>query len=449
METPIFDFVSGYAASGTSRLHMPGHKGVGPLGCERLDITEIQGADSLYEASGVIAASERNAATLFGAGSTFYSAGGSSQCLKAMLYLALQATGRRTILAARNVHKAFVHAAALLDLKVEWLWPEPYQLLRCDVTAERLEEALGRMKEPPAAVYLTSPDYLGHMQPIEALAPVCHRHGVPLLVDNAHGAYLHFLPVPLHPLDLGADLCCDSAHKTLPVLTGGAYLHMAQPEEMGGETAARQAMALFGSTSPSYLILQSLDLCNKYLAGEFPVQLAETVKRISHLKGQLRARGWDVADSEPLKIVVRASSGTALADGLRRHGVECEYADPDHLVLMVSPQNQVEDYERIWLAFSSCERKTEEHKAPLGMAPPERVMSIRQALLSPWEEVPADQAVGRICAAPSVSCPPAVPVVVSGERIEADAAEVFRYYGISSVYVVKEQPGEIRTSAEA
>lgn len=437
METPIFDFVSGYAASGTSRLHMPGHKGVGPLGCERLDITEIQGADSLYEASGVIAASERNAAALFGAGSTFYSAGGSSQCLKAMLYLALQATGRRTILAARNVHKAFVHAAALLDLRVEWLWPEPYQLLRCDVTAERLEEALRRMKEPPAAVYLTSPDYLGHMQPIDALAPVCHRHGVPLLVDNAHGAYLHFLPVPLHPLDLGADLCCDSAHKTLPVLTGGAYLHMAQPEEMGGETAARQAMALFGSTSPSYLILQSLDLCNKYLAGEFPVQLAETLERISRLKGRLRARGWDVADSEPLKIVVRASSGTALADGLRRHGVECEYADPDHLVLMVSPQNQVEDYERIWLAFSACEQKMEEHKAPLGMAPPERIMSIRQALLSPWEEVPADQAVGRICAAPSVSCPPAVPVVVSGERIEADAAEVFRYYGISSVYVVK------------
>lgn len=449
METPIFDFVSGYAASGTSRLHMPGHKGVGLLGCERLDITEIRGADSLYEASGVIAASERNAAALFGAGSTFYSAGGSSQCLKAMLYLALQATGRRTILAARNVHKAFVHAAALLDLRVEWLWPEPYQLLRCDVTAERLEEALRRMKEPPAAVYLTSPDYLGHMQPIDALATVCHRHGVPLLVDNAHGAYFHFLPVPLHPLDLGADLCCDSAHKTLPVLTGGAYLHMAQPEEMGGETAARQAMALFGSTSPSYLILQSLDLCNKYLAGEFPVQLAETVERISRLKGQLRTRGWDVADSEPLKIVVRTSSGTALADGLRRHGVECEYADPDHLVLMASPQNQVEDYERIWLAFYSCKRETEEHKAPLGMAPPERIMSIRQALLSPWEEVPADQAVGRICAAPSVSCPPAVPVVVSGERIEADAAEVFRYYGIFSVYVVKEQPGEIRTSAEA
>ncbi len=438
METPIFDFVSQYAASGTSRLHMPGHKGTGPLGCESLDITEIQGADSLYEAAGVIAASERNAAALFGAGSTFYSAGGSSQCVKAMLYLALQATGRRTILAARNVHKAFVHAAALLDFTVEWIWPEPYQLLRCDVTAERLEEALRRMKEPPAAVYLTSPDYLGHVQPIEELAPVCHRYGVPLLVDNAHGAYLHFLPVPRHPLDQGADLCCDSAHKTLPVLTGGAYLHMARPEEMGGTTAARQALALFGSTSPSYLILQSLDLCNRYLAGEFPAQLAETLEQVSRLKDQLRAQGWNVADSEPMKIVVRASFATELADCLRQHGVECEYADPDHLVLMASPQNREEDYERIRLAFPMYEGKAE-HKVPLSMMSPERVMSIRQALLSSWEEVPVDQAVGRICAAPSVSCPPAVPVVVSGERIRADAAAVFCYYGISSVYVVKER----------
>ena len=211
---------------------------------------------------------------------------------------------------------------------------------------------------------------------------------------------------------------------------------MAHPEEMGGETAARQALALFGSTSPSYLILQSLDLCNRYLAGEFSAQLAETVERVSNLKAQLRVQGWNVADSEPMKIVVRAASAAELADHLRRHGVECEYADPDHLVLMASPQNQGEDYERIRKAFSLCERKAE-HKDPLTMVPPERVISIRQAMLSPWEEVPVVQAVGRICAAPSVSCPPAVPVVVGGERIGADAAAVFCYYGISSVYVVK------------
>ena len=235
MTTPVADFLRAYAASGTARLHMPGHKGRGPLGCEAWDLTEISGADSLYEAAGVIAESEENAAALFGSGATFYSTGGSSQCVKAMLFLALQNRPAGTppvILAARNVHKSFVHAAALLDFEPLWLWPEEgtgSSLCACPITAEGLERALEALPAPPAAVYVTSPDYLGNLADIPALAEVCHAHKTPLLADNAHGAYLCFLAPSRHPLDLGADLCCDSAHKTLPVLTGGAYLHVAIP----------------------------------------------------------------------------------------------------------------------------------------------------------------------------------------------------------------------------
>ena len=116
---------------------------------------------------------------------------------------------------------------ALLDLEIRWLWPEESRsLCGCPISPAQLEETLHSLPEPPAAVYLTSPDYLGGMAQIPALAQVCHQHGTLLLVDNAHGAYLRFLQPSLHPLDLGADLCCDSAHKTLPVLTGGAYLHL-------------------------------------------------------------------------------------------------------------------------------------------------------------------------------------------------------------------------------
>jgi len=267
MDTPVCDFVAAYEKSGAARLHMPGHKGKGPLGCEGRDITEIAGADSLYEAGGVIAASESNAAALFGASATFYSAGGSSQCVGAMLCLALQKSKSRVVLAARNAHKSFLHAAALLDADVRWLWPQPYSLLRCPVTPDMLEAALAALPEAPAAVYVTSPDYLGNVQPVSQLAEVCHARGVPLLVDNAHGAYLHFLPKPAHPLDEGADLCCDSAHKTLPVLTGGAYLHLGHGILSAEEGEVRAALSLFGSTSPSYLILQSLDACNRSLAG--------------------------------------------------------------------------------------------------------------------------------------------------------------------------------------
>ena len=441
MKTPLCDFVAAYEQSGAARLHMPGHKGRGPLGCEGRDITEIAGADSLYEAGGVIAKSERSAAALFGARATFYSAGGSSQCVGAMLCLALQQSDSRVVLAARNAHKSFLHAAALLDADVRWLWPEPYSLLHCPVTPAALEAALAALPEAPAAVYITSPDYLGNLQPVARLAEVCHARGVPLLVDNAHGAYLHFLPVPAHPLDEGADLCCDSAHKTLPVLTGGAYLHLGRGVLDVEAGQARAALALFGSTSPSYLILQSLDACNRYLADEAKPRLAACVKAVEALKADLEAQGWAVAESEPLKATIHASKrgwrGDALADVLRRGGVECEYADPDDLVLMVSPQNTPGELDRVRALLARAGWGSDAPRTPPRMARPRQAMPIRAALLAPAEEVPVEAAVDRVCAAPTVGCPPAVPVVVSGEVIGADAADVFRYYGIEKVRVVR------------
>lgn len=442
MKTPVCDFVAAYEQSGAARLHMPGHKGKGPLGCEGRDITEIAGADSLYEAGGVIAQSEQNAAALFGAKATFYSAGGSSQCIGAMLCLALQKSKSRVVLAARNAHKSFLHAAALLDADVRWLWPRPYSLLACPVTPEMLENALAALPEAPAAVYITSPDYLGNVQPVAALAKVCHAHGAPLLVDNAHGAYLHFLPAPAHPLDEGADLCCDSAHKTLPVLTGGAYLHLGHGLLKAEEGEVRAALSLFGSTSPSYLILQSLDACNRYLADEARPKLAACVRAVEALKADLAAQGWAVAESEPLKVTLHASKrgwrGDALADFLRKNGVECEYADPDDLVLMVSPQNSPEDLEKVRAALAAAGQGSEAPQTPPQMARPRQAMGIRAALLAPAEEVPVAEAAGRVCAAPTVGCPPAVPVVVSGEEISPDAAAVFRYYGIETVRAVRE-----------
>ena len=441
MRTPVYDFLRRYAARDSVRAHMPGHKGRGVLGCEALDITEIPGADSLYEADGILAQSEENAASLFGAGRTFYSAGGSSQCVRAMLHLAVQRAGRRTVLCARNAHKSFLYAAALLDLNVQWLWPEDgYELLRCRITARQLEAALQACKTPPAAVYVTSPDYLGTLQPIAELAAVCRRRGVPLLVDNAHGAYLHFLLSPQHPLDLGASLCCDSAHKTLPVLTGGAYLHLAKGADFGSDADIRQALALFGSTSPSYLILASLDLCNAWLDGPGRAELQRAAEAAALLKAQLAAEGWAVADGEPLKLTVRAAehglTGTALAQTLRQRGVECEYADHDDLTLMFSGSSTAQDFARTRAAFPPCPPKAPAQPVP-ALAPPKAAMSIRQALFAPSETVSVCEAEGRICAAPTVSCPPAVPVVVSGEVIGRDAVAVFSHYGIRSVCVVK------------
>ena len=439
MNTPICDFVRRYAQENRLRLHMPGHKGQGPLGVERLDITEICGADSLYEASGIIAESEANASRLFGC-PTFYSTEGSSQCIRAMLHLATCGRSRR-VAAARNVHKTFLSAAALLDLQVDWLYPEERDsYLRCRITAETLERYFSNCPEIPAAVYVTSPDYLGNLLPIDSLAEVCHRNGSLLLVDNAHGAYLKFLPDALHPMDLGADLCCDSAHKTLPVLTGGAYLHVLDRELA---KQAKNALALFGSTSPSYLILQSLDAANAILADPaYPRQLAELSARAHGFRLRLADHGiHGDPDSEPLKITLCPKSfgytGAELAEALRKHGVECEFADPDHLVLMLTPAITADDLHRVAEILTALPRRDPIAAGTPALQCPERVMSIRQAMLSPAETVPVEKALGRVLAAPSVGCPPAVPILICGERIGRSTLDLFRYYGIDACTVVK------------
>ena len=438
MNTPVADFVQRYAKAGTARLHMPGHKGRCFLGCEPWDITEIHGADALYEAEGILAESEQNAAALFGSQRTCYSTEGSSQCIRAMLYLAVAASGSHTVVAARNVHRAFVSAAALLDLEIRWLWPEESRsLCGCPISPAQLEETLNSLPEPPAAVYLTSPDYLGGMAEIPALAQVCHQHGTLLLVDNAHGAYLRFLQPSLHPLDLGADLCCDSAHKTLPVLTGGAYLHLSPTAPAQLAPLAKSALGLFGSTSPSYLTLASLDLCNRYLAEGYPQRLTEAVKRLAELRERLTAAGWRVEPSDPLRVTVaapRGVTGQELAGQLRRQGVECEYADRDFLVLMVTPENTPEELAQAAAALGQCPGEANPPQLPLARG--ERACSIRQAAFAPRETVDAAHSLGRVCGLPTVGCPPAIPIAVSGERITPEALALFAYYGIEQVEVL-------------
>ncbi len=395
MNTPICDFVRQYDRR---RWHMPGHKGEGPLGVEKYDITEVAGADSLYTADGIIAQSEANASRLFGC-PTFYSTEGSSQCIRAMLYLATRKN--RKVLAFRNCHTAFLSAAALLDLDVTWV-----------------ED----MSDPPvtpeyAALYVTSPDYLGQMADISALAERCREVGVKLLVDNAHGAYLRFLSPSLHPMDLGADLCCDSAHKTLPVLTGGAYLHTRRHE------GVKEALALFGSTSPSYLILQSLDAANVFLENFHPILTVPDLP-------------FERVGDEPLKVTLspksRGYTGLELAEILRKNGYECEFADQDFVVLMPKSGEDLS----VLSSLLDLPSRVPILTAPPRLATPKRVMSIREAMFSESETVDVSQALGRVLAQPSVFCPPAIPILVCGEVIDEAAVEIFTYYNIEKIRVV-------------
>lgn len=447
VHTPIYDFVQVYCNRNVSRLHMPGHKGHSFLGCEALDITEIEGADSLYAPEGIIAESEGYATNLFGTKHTFYSTEGASHCIRSMLYLAAQdadAGVRPRILAARNVHQSFIYAAALLDLDVTWLWPADAASLYGDsITPKLLKDVLSCMDQLPQAVYVTSPNYLGQCLDIAGLSNVCRSFHLPLFVDGAHGAYLHFLPEPCHPMDLGATVCCDSAHKTLPVLTGGAYLHIAENAPAHYAANARNAMAMFGSTSPSYLTLQSLDCANAYLSEGYTGALMDCIAQVEALRQCLRQKHWTILDTDPLKLTIHASksgmTGLALSDYLRQCNIECEHADPDFIIMMFTPQNTAIDYKRIVAAFDACENVALAGQVmpPPALSKPQCRMHIRQALFSPYESIPVQQAQGRICSVPVVSCPPGIPIVSSGEVFHAAQIHLCLHYGFSQVQVVR------------
>lgn len=442
MKTPIVSFLKSYQEKSPVRMHMPGHKGAGILGFEGMDLTEIYGADELFAAEGIIKESEQNASSLFGC-PTYYSTQGSTLCIQTMCTILCQdakSKGKKPkILAGRNAHRSFIHAAALLDFEIEWLYGNS-DYLSCKIHAEDLEKAI--IESLPTAVYLTNPDYLGNLLDIQSLASVCKKHNVLLAIDNAHGAYLHFLEPSLHPIDLGADLCCDSAHKTLPVLTGGAYLHLSESLNQVWKNDVKHFMEYFSSTSPSYLIMASLDAANEVLDTTFRNSLSECVRSVASLKNTLVQHGYTILSGEPMKITISTKefgyTGNEIANLLMECDIYPEFYDSDYIVLMPSPYNTKDDLKRLETCLCGIERKPILINKPPKLEQSKKAMNVRQALFSSSITLDVSKSLGQVCSSVTVSCPPAILPVIPGEVISESSIEVMKYYGIETVRVVKE-----------
>lgn len=442
MKTPIVNFLKSYQEKSPVRMHMPGHKGAGILGFEGMDLTEIYGADELFAAEGIIKESEQNASNLFGC-PTYYSTQGSTLCIQTMCTILCQdakSKGKKPkILAGRNAHRSFIHAAALLDFDIEWLYGNS-DYLSCKIHAEDLEKAI--IESLPTAVYLTNPDYLGNLLDIQSLASVCKKHNVLLAIDNAHGAYLRFLEPSLHPIDLGADLCCDSAHKTLPVLTGGAYLHLSDSLNQVWKNDVKHFMEYFSSTSPSYLIMASLDATNEVLDTTFRNSLSECIQRVDGLKNTLVQYGYTILSGEPMKITISTKefgyTGNEIANLLMECDIYPEFYDSDYIVLMPSPYNTKDDLKRLETCLCGIERKPILINKPPKLEQSKKAMNVRQALFSSSITLDVSKSLGQVCSSVTVSCPPAILPVIPGEVISESSIEVMKYYGIETVRVVKE-----------
>lgn len=442
MKTPIVSFLKSYQEKSPVRMHMPGHKGASILGFEGMDLTEIYGADELFAAEGIIKESEQNASNLFGC-PTYYSTQGSTLCIQTMCTILCQdakSKGKKPkILAGRNAHRSFIHAAALLDFEIEWLYGNS-DYLSCKIHAEDLEKAI--IESLPTAVYLTNPDYLGNLLDIKSLASVCKKHNVLLAIDNAHGAYLRFLKDSLYPIDLGADLCCDSAHKTLPVLTGGAYLHLSDSLNQVWKNDVKHFMEYFSSTSPSYLIMASLDAANEVLDTTFKNSLFECIQRVDGLKNTLVQHGYTILSGEPMKITISTKefgyTGNEIANLLMECDIYPEFYDSDYIVLMPSPYNTKDDLKRLETCLCGIEGKPILVNKLPKLEQSKKAMNVRQALFSSSITLDVSKSLGQVCSSVTVSCPPAILPVIPGEVISESSIEVMKYYGIETIRVVKE-----------
>ncbi len=436
MPTPLYDALRGYADKKPLRFHMPGHKGK-PLpvpelaGLAALDLTELSPTGNLYEAGEPFDSARRLWAELFGFDCCQFLTGGSTMGIHTGLTLCARPGSR--VLVDRSCHRAVFNAMALLDLEPVYLerpWLRSENLIG-PVSPEMVEKMLDRHPDIKT-VCITSPTYAGVLSNIGVISRIVHARGGKLFVDGAHGAHLPFLG--LAPF-WGADAVTVSAHKTLPAMGQTALLFT----DGFDSDLVRRTASVFGTSSPSYPMLASLDVAREWLTGEEGFhQYRQAACRVTELRQKFPGLRPEYGLSlDPCRFVLKVKDGPAFAKQLEERGVYPEMEDGGHVVFICTAQDSDEDFYRL-------ERVLEELRDQMGDCPPvpappvpERMISLRSALFAPSRVRPLEDCEGEISACQIAPYPPGVPVVAPGERISKKELAYLREIGYNMLSEVR------------
>lgn len=426
MNTPLYTALLELKAKNQLSFHMPGHfDGKALAGFDRLleiDTTEVPESDNLFLPTGPIARAQKLAADLFGAKETRFLVNGSSGGILAMVGAVVGGGGK--LICDRCCHRSTVSALIFSGAQPVWLYPEPLEGGRLwgGTDPAALEQAI--VENPDAkGVFLTSPNYFGLSSDLKKMADIAHGHGLPLLVDAAHGAHYGLSPLlPPSAVQCGADLAVVSAHKTLPAVTQTAYLHI-----NGDFPLLDRLLKMYQTSSPSYILMASLDYARALTERDGErlwTALAEAAAEI--FPEQTKVRGSTAKYKDPCRLVLDTKAVPAsAAEELRiRHGISVECTYGGGVVCILNTAHSRNDLLRLKEALADVDRRLPAGDGPIltptaAPAP----MTPRQAFFAATEETALRDAPGRICGSEIVVYPPGTPQLVPGEVITAEAAD--------------------------
>lgn len=445
----LYDRLIEYSDSDYYGFHMPGHKRqmnmMGAAAPYEIDITEIGGFDDLHHADGILKEAQARAARVYHADETHFLINGSSV---GILSAVIGVTNRGdTVLVARNCHKSVYHAIEMNGLNPVYLSPgvNPSVQFNTEVSAEDVRSALGRVPGI-RAVIIVSPTYDGVVSDVEAISEAVHEKGIPLIVDEAHGAHFGFHPYfPGNSNQAGADIVIHSLHKTLPSLTQTALLHM--NGGLVGREKVRRYLHMLQSSSPSYVLMASIDSCVDLLENQREELFDPYTERLEKLRmglaGLRRLRLEETACYDRSKLVVSAGdtglTGRELYRVLSdRYHLQLEMAAGTYVLAMTSVADTTEGMERLLTALEEIDGMTGtaqnsglKYDIPCLPRPDvvynsfdiEEMKKSWQTAVLPWQD-----SVGRVAAEYAYLYPPGKPLIVPGERVSQEAADVLQWY---------------------